>query len=177
MSSSAVLHVFNWTSLVPILNAPETTLPLISAPLNKTCAQLNLNDRDVHLHGVVTGTFSKVIVKLTIATSVAFGPGPGQITCHPMTSSLMTHQRSACNQTFCAVPTLCSYTGNKAILTDPTLWKYYFVCACSQLFCNELLLWIRPVKAQLNRVDLCEVSVWSIWFVCQCHYAALFSSL
>ena len=125
-------------------------MPLISDLLNNTCAQLNLNDRDVHLHGVLTRTFSRVIVKLTIATSIAFGPGPCQTTCHPMTSSLMTHQRSACNHSFCAVPTLCSYTGNKAILTDPTLWEYDFVCACSQLVCNELLLWIRPVKVSLT---------------------------
>ena len=170
-----MLHVFNWTSLVPTLNAPETTLPLMSDLLNTTCVHLNLNDRDVHLRGLLTVTFSRMIVKLTMANSIAFGPGPDRANCHPMTSSLMTHQRSACNQTFCAVPTACSYTGNKAISTDPCLWEYDFVCACSQFVCNELILWLRSERGQLNRVDLCEVGVWSIWFMYQWHPALFFS--
>ena len=172
LSSAAVFLVFNWTSLVPISNAPEITLPLMSDLLKVTCAQLELDARDVYLRGQLSGNFSSLKVKLTTATSVSFGPGPNQTTCQPMTSSLMTHQRSACNQTFCAVPTACSYTGNKAISTDPIYWEYDFICACSQSVCNELLLWLRPVQGQHNRVELCEVDVWSLWFVWQWHYPA-----
>ena len=89
----------------------------------------------------------------------------GQAICHPMTSSLMTHRRFACNQTVCAVPTTCRYIGSQAISTAPILWEYDFICVCGQAVCNELLLWLRPdsVESQFNRVDLCEVGVRSIW--------------
>ena len=157
----------NWTSLLPSSNVLETTLHLVSDLLNATCAQLDLNNADVHLRGQLTGTFDTVLVMLTMATSVAFGPGPGQATCHPMTSSLLTHQRSACNQTFCVIPAACRYIGYKAISPLPILWEYEFICVCDQAWCNELLLWLRPasVQGKLNRVQLCEVSVGFIWFV------------
>ena len=135
--------------------------------LNTSCAQLDLADRDVHLRGQLTGTFNSLLVSMTMATSMTFGPRPGQVTRHPITSSLLTYQRSACNQTVCVVPATCSYTGNKVISTTPTLWEYDFVCICGQAWCNELLIWFHPtsVHGQLNSVALCEVGLLSTWFM------------
>ena len=134
--------------------------------LNSTCVQLYDDNGDVHLRGQLSGTFNSLLVSLTFATSMAFGPGPGQATCHLMTSSLMTHQRSDCNQTVCSVPTACRYTGIKSISTAPILWEYDFICACGQAWCNELLLWLRPnsVHGSLKSFELCEVGVGFPWF-------------
>ena len=166
------LPTLNWTSLLPSSDVPEATLHLVSDLLNTTCAQLDLDKGDVQLLGQLNGDFNSLLVTLTMATTIAFGPGPGQTTCHPMTSSLLTHQRFACNQTFCAVPTTCRYIGYKVIPTASTLWEYEFICVCGQAFCNELLLWLRPgsVGGQPNRVQLCEVSVRFVWFVWQWRY-------
>ena len=162
-SFSVGLPILNWTFVLPISNISDTTLHLVSDLPNATCAHLDLDDGDVHLRGQLTGTFNSLLVTLIMATSsAAFGPGPGQTSCHTTTSSLLTHQRSACNQTICAVPTVCSYTGNEAIST--ALWEYEFLCVCGHAICNELLLWLRPEEGQLNRVQFCEVTVGFVWF-------------
>ena len=166
------LPTLNWTSVLASSNVSDTTLHLVSDLRNVTCAQIDLDNGDVQLRGELNGNFNSLLVMLTIATTIAFGPGPDQATCHPITSSLLTHQRSDCNQTFCAVPAACRYIGYKAVSTAPTLWEYEFICVCGQAWCNELLLWLRPdsVQGQRNRAHLCEVSVVFIWFVWQCHY-------
>ena len=161
MLITVALLAWSWTSLLPTPCIQETTQPLVSDLLNSTCSQLNFDDRDIYLRGRFTGTFHILFVTLTTTTSLAFGPGPGQASCHPMTSSLMTHQRSVCNQTFCVVPTTCHYTGKKVISTVPTLWEYDFSCVCGQAWCNELWLWLwaDSVQGQVNRVNICEVGV------------------
>ena len=155
---------WNWTTVLP---RPSFPLPQVLDLLNSTCVQLDDDKRDVHLRGQLSGTFNSLLVSLTFATSMAFGPGPGQATCHPMTSSLMTHQRSDCNQTVCAIPTACRYTGIKSISIAPNLWAYDFICVCHQAWCNELLLWLRPnsVHGIPKGIQLCEVEVSFWWFV------------
>ena len=169
--AAAALHFWNWTTLLPNSNITETTLPLVSDLLNETCVQIDLYGGDVHIRGQFTGSFKSLNVSLTMATSIAFSPGSNQATCHLMTSTLMTHQRSDCNQVYCAVPIGCSYRGHKAISVAPILWEYDFICVCGQAWCNELLLWLRSdsVQGQFNRVDLCEVDVGFVWFALQWH--------
>ena len=167
MSFTVALLASNWTSLLPSSNIPET-LPLMSDFLSATCVRIDFRGGDVHLRGQLTGNVNNSLhVTLTMATSIAFGPGPGQANCHPMTSSLLIHQRTACNQTVCAIPTACRYICNKVISTVPALWEYDFICVCDQAMYNELMLWLRPdaIQDQPNGIDLCEISVWSIWFI------------
>ena len=164
---SAEFRVGNWTSLPPSTKVPETVMSLVSDTRHETCAPLDLHDGNVLLRGQVTGEYKHLFVKITMATSVVFGPGPSQAICYPMSSSLLTHLDSGCGQSFCDVPTTCRYLYNKVISTDPTFWQYDFSCVCGQALCSELLLWFRPdtVDGPINLVGLCEVDVKPQWIV------------
>ena len=159
------LCVGNWTSLFPSPVVLETACHLMSGMIGRNCAELNLHDGDVLLRGQLTGTYNTLLVTITMATFISFGPGPGQPACHPMTSSMLTHHESGCSLAFCAVPTTCRYLGNKAVSRISTLWQYDFFCVCTQPVCNELLLWFHQdsVQDQLNMVSLCEVDVSPLW--------------
>ena len=152
-------HIWNWTSILPEPKPLETTLPQVSDRLNDTCAQLDLNVRDVQLRGQSVTGYSSLLVTITMKTAFAFGPGPGQPTCHPMPSSLLAHLGSDCDQTFCDVPTTCRYLGDNTTSTPETYWHYDFICVCGQPVCNELVLWLRSgsVQGSPDRVTLCEV--------------------
>ena len=152
-------HIWNWTSILPEPKPLETTLPQVLDRLNDTCAQLDLNVGDVQLRGQSATEYSSLLVTITMKTAIAFGPGPGQPTCHPMPSSLLAHHGSYCDQTFCDVPTTCRYLGNKGTPTSPPYWHYNFICVCGQPVCNELVLWLRSgsVQGSFDRVTLCEV--------------------
>ena len=155
----------NWTSPLPSSKVNDATLPLLSDMLNATCTYLNLYDNDIFLRGLLSIGYNKMLVRMIMTTpTLVFGPGPGQATCHPMVSSLLTHVRSDCNQTFCAVPTTCTYLGHEAIIAQSDLWQYDFICICGQSLCNELLLWLR--SGQFNRVGLCELGFRLYWLVC-----------
>ena len=160
----------NWTALLPGSIDMEPTLSLVSDIFNSTCAQLDLNDKDILLRGQLIGNYNSLMVTMIMTNSIAFGPEPRRGTCHPRPSSLLTHLGSGCNQSFCTVPTTCHYIGKDAISSDPTLWQYDFSCFCGQPACNELLLWLRPdsMQGQLNRIGLCEIR--AFWFGCRWHY-------
>ena len=161
---SVAFRVANWSSRY--LN---TAFYLMSDMLNVTCAHFDLFDEGVLLRGRLTEDFDSLLVTITMATSISFGPSLGQPTCHPMPSSLLTHQESGCNQTFCALPTTCRYLGNEAFSTVSTLWQYDFVCPCSQPACNELLLWFHrgSLQGTSNIISLCEVEVRPLWLLYQ----------
>ena len=155
-----------WTVLPPGSEDLEPTLSLVSDIFNSTCAQLDLNDKDILLRGQLIGNYSSLMVTVIMTNSVACGPESRRGTCHPMPSSLLTHLGSGCNQSFCTVPTTCHYLGKDTIWSDPTLWQYDFSCACGQPACNELLLWLHPdsMQGQLNMIGLCEIQ--ALWLVC-----------
>ena len=113
--------------------------------------------------------YASLRVKITLATYLTFGPDSDQPTCHPMPSSLLAHQGSGCNQTFCAVPTTFRYLSNNVISAAPALWQFDFNCVCNQAVCNESLLWLRPtsVQSQPELVSLCEVHVQTLWLLCE----------
>ena len=163
--------VGNWTFVLPSPVGQETPLHLVSDMYSMTCADLSSNGEDLLLRGHFTRTYNSLLVTVTMSTSVAFGPGPGQPTCHPMSSSLLTHQRSDCNQIFCDIPTPCRYLGNTTVSTILTQWQYDFLCLCGQPVCNELLLWFHrdSVMGQLNMVSICEVDVRHLWIQYQFH--------
>ena len=145
----------------------DTALYLVSDMFNTTCAQLNLDNRDILLCGHLNGNYSSLTATMTMTNSLVFGPRYGLTICHPSSSSLFTHLGSDCNQAICAVPTSCRYLGKKAISTDSTLWQYIFSCICGQPMCTELLLWLRPdsFNDQFNRISLCEILV--VWLCYQ----------
>ena len=154
----------NWTSLLP-----NTKLAMLSDTIITTCAHLNLYGKDILLRGQLSIGYNRLGVRMIMTTHYfMFSPGPGQAICHQMLSSLMTHERSDCDQSFCAVPTTCNYLGNKVITTQPNLWQYDFICICGQPICNEILLWLRPnyMEGQFNSVSLCEFGFRLYWLVC-----------
>ena len=154
----------NLTSPLPSFKVNDATLPLLSDMLNTTCTHFNPYGKGIFLRGLLPAGYNKLLVRMIMTTpTFVFGPGPGQDTCHPMISTLLTHVRSDCNQTFCAVPTTCNYLGNEATVTQLDLWQYNFICICDQSVCNELLLWLR--SGQFNRVGLCELSIKLYWLV------------
>ena len=158
---------WNWASILLNPKPLETTLLQVSDGRIPSCAELDLNVGDVQLRGqsaVQSGDqsatdYSSLLVTITMKTAIAFGPGPGQPTCHPIPSSLLAHHGSDCDQTFCDVPTTCRYLGDNTTSTPETYWHYDFICVCGQPVCNELVLWLRSgsVQGSFDRVTLCEV--------------------
>ena len=158
---AVALSVEKWTPIETKTGLPETTLPLVSDMNITTCAHVGLNEGDIILRGELSADYTNLLVTVTMATNTTFGSRPGQHTCHPRPSSLLTHVGSHCNQTFCAVPTRCNYVDKEVISTEPNLWQYDFSCACGQHVCRELLLWLRPdsVHDHFHQVGVCEIIV------------------